>query len=116
MDHEGITYLAPDTDVLQRLMVRVLEDERGKVGLKLLPFVDTPGITYNYRVSFEDGTGEVIREESIPSLSMPSNETPSRHSASELSRAIQSLRNLILTVFGRCWMPKTIFARLQIDM
>jgi hypothetical protein len=66
MDHEGITYLAPDTDVLQRLMVRVLEDERGKVGLKLLPFVDTPGITYNYRVSFEDGTGEVIREESIP--------------------------------------------------
>jgi superfamily II DNA or RNA helicase len=66
MDHEGITYLAPDTDVLQRLMARVLEDERGEVGLKLLPFVDTPGITYNYRVAFEDGTGEVIREETIP--------------------------------------------------
>src|SRR6056297_1507319 len=66
MDHEDITYLAPDTDVLQRLMARVLEDERGDVGLKLLPFVDTPGITYNYRVAFEDGTGDVIREETIP--------------------------------------------------
>jgi hypothetical protein len=54
MDHEDITYLAPDTDVLQRLMARVLEDERGEVGFKLLPFVDTPGITYNYRVTFED--------------------------------------------------------------
>jgi superfamily II DNA/RNA helicase len=66
MEHEGITYLAPDTNVLQRLMARVLEDERGEVGLKLLPFVDSPGITYNYRVAFEDGTGEVIREETIP--------------------------------------------------
>jgi DNA repair exonuclease SbcCD ATPase subunit len=47
-------------------MARVLEDERGEVGLKLLPFVDMPGITYNYRVAFEDGTGEVIREETIP--------------------------------------------------
>jgi len=65
MEHEDITYLAPDTEVLQRLMARVLEDERGEVGLKLLPFVDTPGVTYNYRVAFEDGTGEVIREETI---------------------------------------------------
>jgi hypothetical protein len=66
MDHEDIIYIAPDSDVLQRLMARVLEDDRGEVGLKLLPFVDTPGITYNYRVAFEDGTGEVIREEMIP--------------------------------------------------
>ncbi|SNR68249.1 SNF2 family N-terminal domain-containing protein [Halorubrum vacuolatum] len=66
MNHEDITFLAPDTDVLQRLMARVLEGERGKVGLKLLPFVDVPGITYNYRVAFEDGTGDVIREETIP--------------------------------------------------
>ena len=66
MEHEDITFVAPDTDVLQRLMARVLEDDRGEVGLKLLPFVDTPGITYDYRVSFEDGTGEVIREETIP--------------------------------------------------
>jgi len=47
-------------------MAHVLADERGEVGLKLLPFVGTPGITYNYRVAFEDGTGEVIREETIP--------------------------------------------------
>ena len=66
MEHDGITYLAPDTDVLQRLMARVLDNERGTVGLKMLPFVDSPGITYNYRVSFEDGTGELIREETIP--------------------------------------------------
>jgi superfamily II DNA/RNA helicase len=66
MEHEDITFVAPDTDVLQRLMARVLEDDRGVVGLKLLPFVDTPGITYNYRVAFEDGTGEAIREETIP--------------------------------------------------
>jgi superfamily II DNA or RNA helicase len=66
MEHEDITFVAPDTDVLQRLMACVLEDDRGEVGLKLLPFVDTPGITYNYRVAFEDGTGEVIREETIP--------------------------------------------------
>jgi hypothetical protein len=66
MDHEDITFLAPDTDVLQRLMARVLDDERGEVGLKLLPFVDSPGITYNYRIAFEDGTGEVIQEETIP--------------------------------------------------
>jgi SNF2 family DNA or RNA helicase len=66
MDHEEITFVAPDTDVLQRLMARVLEDDRGAVGIKLLPFVDTPGLTYNYRVAFEDGTGEVIREETIP--------------------------------------------------
>lgn len=66
MEHEDITFVAPDTDVLQRLMARVLEDDRGEVGLKLLPFVDTPGITYNYRVAFEDGTRKVIREETIP--------------------------------------------------
>jgi len=66
MEHEDITFVAPDTDVLQRLMARVLEDDRGEIGLKLLPFVDTPGITYNYRVAFEDGTGAVIREETIP--------------------------------------------------
>ena len=66
MDHEEITYFAPDTDVLQRLMARVLEEERGEVGLKLLPFVHTPWITYNYRVAFEDDTGDVIREETIP--------------------------------------------------
>jgi len=66
MDHEDTTYLAPDTDVLQQLIARVLDDDRGEVGLKLLPFVNTPVITYNYFVAFEDGTGDVIREETIP--------------------------------------------------
>ncbi|WP_137286971.1 helicase-related protein [Halorussus salinisoli] len=66
MDHDGIEYVSPDAELVQRLMRQVLDGERGAVGLKLLPFVDEPGITYNYRVRFEDGTGEVIREEMLP--------------------------------------------------
>jgi ERCC4-related helicase len=66
MDHEGIEYVAPDSTPVQRLMREVLGGKRGEVGLKLLPFVDSPGITYNYRVRFEDGAGEVIREELLP--------------------------------------------------
>jgi len=66
MDHEGVEYVSPDAEVVQRLMQQVLDSERGSVGLKILPFVNDPGITYNYRVRFEDGTGEVIREEIIP--------------------------------------------------
>jgi superfamily II DNA or RNA helicase len=66
MDHEGIEYVSPDADLVQRLMEHVLATENGNVGLKLLPFVDEPGLTYTYRVGFEDGTGEVIREELLP--------------------------------------------------
>jgi len=66
MDHDGIEYISPDNEIVQGLMREVLESDRGDVGLKLLPFVDKPGITYNYHVTFEDGTGEVIREEIIP--------------------------------------------------
>jgi hypothetical protein len=66
MDHDGIDYVSPDDELVQRLMQQVLESEQGRVGLKLLPFVDEPGIAYNYRVTFEDGTGEVIREDMIP--------------------------------------------------
>jgi len=66
MDHEHLAYISPDSDVVQLVMNRILESERGKVGLKLLPFVDRPGITYNYLVRFEDATGDVIREETIP--------------------------------------------------
>ncbi|RRJ28511.1 helicase-related protein [Halocatena pleomorpha] len=66
MDHDGIDYVSPDDDLVQRLMQQVLESEHGDVGLKLLPFVDASGIAYNYRVKFEDGTGEVIREDMIP--------------------------------------------------
>jgi ERCC4-related helicase len=66
MDHDGIEYISPDAELVQELMQRVLDGEQGTLGLKLLPFIDTPGITFNYRVKFEDGTGEVIREELIP--------------------------------------------------
>jgi superfamily II DNA or RNA helicase len=66
MDHDDIEYISPDAELVQKLMEQVLENKQGSVGLKLLPFVDSPGMTYNYRVRFEDGTGEVIREEIIP--------------------------------------------------
>jgi Superfamily II DNA/RNA helicases, SNF2 family len=66
MDHDDIEYIAPDTELVQELMQCVIDGDQGSVGLKMLPFVDDPGITYNYRVRFEDGTGEVIREEILP--------------------------------------------------
>jgi len=66
MNNEGIEHLSPDDPLIQRLRERILEDDRGRVGLKLLPFIDEPGITFVYRVAFEDGTGETIREELIP--------------------------------------------------
>jgi hypothetical protein len=66
MDHEGIEYLSPDDPLVQRLQQWVLADDRGEVGLKMLPFVDAPGITFVYRVVFEDGTGETVREELVP--------------------------------------------------
>jgi len=66
MDHDDIEYISPDARLVQELMQQVLDGEQGAVGLKMLPFVDDPGITYNYRVRFEDGTGEVIREEILP--------------------------------------------------
>ena len=66
MDHDGIDYVSPDDDLVQRLMQQILDSEHGDVGLKLLPFVDEPGIAYNYRIRFEDGTGDVIREEMAP--------------------------------------------------
>jgi len=66
MDHDDIDYISPDARLVQELMQCVLDGEQGGVGLKMLPFVDDPGITYNYRVRFEDGTGEVIREEILP--------------------------------------------------
>jgi superfamily II DNA or RNA helicase len=66
MDHDDIEYISPDAELVQKLMQQVLDSEQGSVGLKLLPFVDSPGMTYNYRIRFEDGTGEAVREEIIP--------------------------------------------------
>ena len=66
MDRDDIEYISPGAELVQRLVQRVLDSDQGTVGLKLLPFVDSPGITYNYRVRFEDGKSEVIREEIVP--------------------------------------------------
>jgi hypothetical protein len=66
MDNEGIEYLSPDDELVRRLREQVLSGDRGRVGLKMVPFVDNLGITFVYRVSFEDGTGETIREELVP--------------------------------------------------
>ncbi len=66
MDHEGIDYLTPETDLVQALITQLLNSEDGTVGMKLLPFLETPGIMYNYRIGFEDATGDLIREETIP--------------------------------------------------
>ncbi|KPN28984.1 hypothetical protein SY89_03218 [Halolamina pelagica] len=66
MEHKGVEYLSPDDALVARLRRRLLAGEDGLVGLKLLPFVDHPGITFVYRVGFEDGTGETIQEELVP--------------------------------------------------
>ena len=66
MENEGIDYLSPDDPLVKRLRERILTEDCGRVGLKLLPFVDTPGITFVYRLAFEDGTEQTIREELIP--------------------------------------------------
>jgi len=68
IDHDGIEYLSPDADVLQALRDLVLQhgQQAGKAGMKLLPFVDQPGITFVYKVAFEDATGKTIREQLIP--------------------------------------------------
>jgi len=78
MDQEEIEYISPDAEVVQRLMHQVLEGERGEVGLKMLPFVDNPGIVYSYRLRFEDGTGELIREEVLPVFVDSSHHDPKR--------------------------------------
>jgi len=66
MDHQGIEYLSPDDSVVLGLREQLLAGEDGVVGLKLLPFIENPGITFVYRVDFEDGTGETIQEELVP--------------------------------------------------
>jgi superfamily II DNA or RNA helicase len=66
MDHEGIDYLSPDDPLVGRLQEQILSTDSGTIGLKLVSFVDDPGITFVYRVAFEDGTGETVREELVP--------------------------------------------------
>jgi ERCC4-related helicase len=70
MQYEAqLTYLSPDHPLVTSLVGYIFDsDERfgGKRGLKVLPFMDRPGIVFNYRTAFEDGSGEVLREELCP--------------------------------------------------
>ncbi|WP_022836944.1 helicase-related protein [Salisaeta longa] len=70
MRFEGkVTYLSPDHPLVGALVDHVFDDEDvfgGRNGAKVLPFVQDPGIVFNYRIAFEDGTGEVLREELFP--------------------------------------------------
>lgn len=62
-------FLAADSEVVSLLLSLSLEEtreEKGQVGLKVLPFVEEPGIVFVWKVCFEDGTGEVMREELVP--------------------------------------------------
>lgn len=62
-------YLAPDHPLVRSLVKHIVERQHGfggEAGWKALPFLERPGITFNYRMAFEDGTGEVLREELCP--------------------------------------------------
>ncbi|MFC6993865.1 helicase-related protein [Haladaptatus sp. GCM10025707] len=65
-NHKEIDYLSPDDPMITKLRERILTDDGGTVGLKLLTAVEDPGITFVYRVAFEDGTGKTLREELVP--------------------------------------------------
>lgn len=69
MQNRDLKYISPDSEIISLLIKQILDEEElfgGIIGLKVLPFVDNPGITYNYHVIFEDGEGEIVREELIP--------------------------------------------------
>ena len=70
MQHEDeLIYLSPDHRLVTALVNHVVDKHAGfggQEGLKVLPFVDQPGIMFNYRTAFEDGAGELLREELIP--------------------------------------------------
>jgi superfamily II DNA or RNA helicase len=66
---DQVTYLSPDHPLVMSLVEHIFdegEDFGGKQGVKVLPFVDRPGIVFNYRTAFEDGSGEILREELCP--------------------------------------------------
>jgi superfamily II DNA or RNA helicase len=65
-EDEDLTFVSPDSEVVQKLINEIIRTDRGELGVKILPFVEKPGITYSYTVAFEDGTGEVVQEELIP--------------------------------------------------
>jgi SNF2 family DNA or RNA helicase len=70
MKHEAhLTYLSPDHPLVTALVHHIFDSESdfgGRRGYKALPFIDRSGMTFNYRIAFEDGTDEILREELCP--------------------------------------------------
>lgn len=68
MEQEEVAYASPDSSLVQELMTAVLDEvgELGnELGLKVLPFLDEAGITFLYKITFEDGSGETLKEEIV---------------------------------------------------
>ena len=64
-----VTYLSPDHQLVTALVEHIFDEDEdfgGRRGVKVLPFLDQPGIVFNYRIAFEDGAGEILREELCP--------------------------------------------------
>ncbi len=64
-----VTYLSPDHPLVMALVEHIFDEDGdfgGMQGVKTLPFLDRPGTVFNYRIAFEDGAGEVLREELCP--------------------------------------------------
>lgn len=69
MEREEVHFVAPDAPLVTALIHHVLHLDSGIAGtegIKVLPFIHEPGITYNFRIALEDGSGEVLREELLP--------------------------------------------------
>lgn len=87
MERDDVVYAAPDSSLVQELMTAVLDEEEGlgtEVGLKVLPFLEEPGITFLYKIAFEDGAGEVLREEIVPVFVGSSARDPNRELGQEI--------------------------------
>jgi len=76
MDHEGIGVHLPRCGTGPRAYAASAGQRVGYVGIKPLPFVDDPGITYNYRVRVRGRTGEGFARRSFRCSSTRHTETP----------------------------------------
>jgi len=67
MDKDNLRFISPDSDLMKDLIRKLMEKESfGDVGLKILSFLENPGITFNFTLKLEDGTDTIIREELLP--------------------------------------------------
>jgi superfamily II DNA or RNA helicase len=69
LERDDTTFLAADSEILTATLDRALREtseNKGRVGLKVLPFLEEPGILFVSKLAFEDGSGEVVREELAP--------------------------------------------------